>query len=213
VDPAPSRSHVSTAVFPSLTRRHVGPGRQASRLYPNPPKASFVTATGADSSPRRTNHLCSGRLGLPHPSPLLGPPFEGTRSSLLLCRRPLPSGQPRADNHANPTPTRLASSVDDASATCLLAHGHRAWPPLQSLTATSLRTSVQRQDPSLASLPSAVSACARRNPALRAHVPRLPNRPILPYHVCACPCTGAIHRYARHHVQPPPPSQAQAARA
>jgi hypothetical protein len=67
--------------------------------------------------------------------------------------------------------------------------------------------------PSLASLPSAVSACARCNPALRAHVPRLPNRPILPYHVCVCPWTGAVHRCARHHVQPPPPSQAQAARA
>jgi hypothetical protein len=36
---------------------------------------------------------------------------------------------------------------------------------------------------------------------------------ILPYRVWACTCAGVIRRCARRHVQPPPPGEAQAARA
>jgi hypothetical protein len=47
-------------------------------------------AADADSGPRRAKDLRSGRLEPPHPAPLPGPPFEGTRSSLLCHHRPLP---------------------------------------------------------------------------------------------------------------------------
>jgi hypothetical protein len=52
-----------------------------------------------------------------------------------------------------------------------------------------------------ASLPTAVSMCARRNPALCAHVPCSANRSILPCRVCGS--AGAVCHYARCHVQPP----------
>jgi hypothetical protein len=193
--------------------------------------ASSVPAqdAGANSGLRRAKDLRSGRLGPPHPSPSAGrcvvmPGPSGVSTSFVqaaVCRQP---------RQSNPFPPGFLCRR------CLsrLAHAHRAWPLLQSLTTMSLRTSVRRQDPYMSrslhipstplepsvapcslpvSPPSAVNACARRNPALRAHVTCPPNRPILPCRVCVCACTGAVHRCTRCHVQPPPPGQAQAARA
>jgi hypothetical protein len=95
--PAPSRSHVSTARFSSLSlslshslATTWGPADSPSRLFPNLfPCASSIPAASADSSPRHAKDLRSGRLRPPHPSPLPGPPFEGTRRSPLCHRRSL----------------------------------------------------------------------------------------------------------------------------
>jgi hypothetical protein len=171
-----------------------------------------------------------GRLGLPHPSPLLGPPFEGTRSSLLrrrrllldypaaaacwplrrdagraACRQAL-SGQPRVDNHASPTPSLLVSAVNGASATCRLAHARRAWPSLQTLTATSLRTSMRRQDPctsrplhvpSTPLEPSASTLLATSLAVVRSeHV-----CPMQPHSACPCPTPAQLPHFALSRVR------------
>jgi hypothetical protein len=101
VDPAPSRSHVSATVFPSLSLSLSLAATWGPTVNPHgffPILASSVPAqdAGANSGLRRAKDLRSGRLGPPHPSPSAGrcvvmPGPSGVSTSFVraaVCRQP-----------------------------------------------------------------------------------------------------------------------------